>query len=836
MDTNNTDLFELINEWATALPNGHENASKPSSDTFNKLGNDIKQRLNESKQPSSTLENSTYDDTEVVVKKEESVEKVMDHKPPFVFELKSDSSASDQAFECVYDFCMALEAFCRSTSVSSHRLDIEKDWHKLLLTCSSHNYDRFMWIHLTFQSTLRLKLRWKQVVTRLMSKFDVPERRILVEELLSSFRYFPELATIATNSIHMVNSDFRRYADELGDDPAKIINYYVNGMPLSIKQVIESTMQYDETKHFKYTLLDIQQRATVFITTKEDRFIFYSKSAHLAISLEIEKGNSNDCEFHLLAEHSTSNCPDYVIVRYPYMDFTPLIVAASVINDVEMGTSSSSPKLTPKEIPTSTVANSYPVNTPMTEINSITPHGLPSTVEGEDEQMCESGQLTASLPINQTENYIAAKSLKATEGEEQRQMQQPPPKGESMELTQTIPAQKTFVSKDQSPVTDQIKTTVAALQLHTTETHQMEPSGNPPLPHAQDIANAMLRIQAKAQAQMQEQERLQVHTSVPQVKTTQPTESEVPTSINQSPQNIRADSSTTTVNMAGGIPTKLISAPLFNNNNNNSQVPIDPRLQIPIGSRVTQSLSAPSDTLETFAEDAQQRFQFLMAMTIEQRIQSLAKMSHKQKINFYSKLNERQKASLFENVETSKKPSNAVGQIPKGPSAMIDTLERKNPSNEKLPPTVHYPIKTSAGLLVGTDKASSSFYQKSLLPTQQPAAHQIKRSPSHSPRYDRQRRSASPGIPRSKSSSPEETGCYVHGAKSKHSTKDCRKAQLLIQHRPNHGNSADSEGKKRFKSGKKDEPNICIFCGLDFKPGHLAHCKKAPPRKKNRRN
>jgi hypothetical protein len=832
MDANSSDLFELINEWAVALPNCHENSSKPASDTFSKLGNEIKQRLNELNQP--TLGNCEYHDTDqgrnIVVKKEEGTEKEVDLKPPFVFELKSDSTASDQAFECVYDFCTALETFCQSTLASSLRLDIEKDWHKLLLACSSHNYERFMWIHLTFQSTLRLKLRWKQVVTRLMFKFDTPKRRILVEELLSSFRYIPELGTLTTNSIHMVNSDFCRYADEFGDDPAKIINYYVNGMPASIKQVIKSTMQYDEASHFKYTLLDIQQRATVFAMIKEDKFIFYSKSAHLAISLEHEKVNNKDCEFHLLAEHSTSNCPDYVIVKYPYMDFMPLVVTAAMNgNDVTMKSSSSPPKSNAEEVTANTVANSHPVDETKSIVLEPSHYPFPSTSSEDNQQKPVSMQSIASLPVNPTLNVqrsqssvqtpIMTEAPQITERVNQDQVQQAPLKEASLEIMQTITTQKT----SESQVTHHAQSTLTALQLHTTDTPLIQKtgaSGNPPLPHAHDIADAMLRIQALAEAQSEAQS--QVHTSFSQAKAAELTQSLITASVGQSPQRLQATTSTT-VSTAEGVQAKPTSTPLFH-----SQAPTDPRLQILTGARALQSSSAVhTETSKTPAKFTPSKFQLLMTMTPEQRIQSL-----------YPDLNDVQKASLFENLKTGADPSptaasTAIGQIPTGPRALMNPLKRKKPYEESPASTVHHPITTSTGLPVG----SSSYSGRSPSPTPKLPGRQRRRSPSPPSRYDRYQRSASPRSSHSRSPSPEEVGCYIHGVNASHTTKNCRKAQLVIQSRSSYSNLADTEGFRRPKGcSKKDEPNVCIFCGLIFKPGHLGFCKKVPSRKKGRRN
>ncbi|KAI7897473.1 uncharacterized protein BX663DRAFT_409803, partial [Cokeromyces recurvatus] len=119
-----------------------------------------------------------------------------DFNPPFMFELKCDNTSVSSnnnmsPFECVYDFCSSLENFCKSKAAINNRWDIEKDWHKLLLACSSHNYERFMWIHLTFQADKNVKLGWKQVVRRLMTRFDDPQRIISLRSILTNFRYQP---------------------------------------------------------------------------------------------------------------------------------------------------------------------------------------------------------------------------------------------------------------------------------------------------------------------------------------------------------------------------------------------------------------------------------------------------------------------------------------------------------------------------------------------------------------------------------------------------------------------------------------------------------------------
>ncbi|KAG1064610.1 hypothetical protein G6F42_026968 [Rhizopus arrhizus] len=164
-----------------------------------------------------------------------------------------------------------------------------------------------------------MKLTWKQVIRRLMANFDDPKRTLSLERALSRFNFLPEL-----ESIYAANMEFARYADELGDDTKRTVELYLNGMPPAIKEVIESTIAYDESTRFRYSLLDVQQRSATFLTANEGDLIFYSKSAHLAIALEYEKVDTRNCEFHLLADHSTMECPDYTVLRFPYMDFTPL--------------------------------------------------------------------------------------------------------------------------------------------------------------------------------------------------------------------------------------------------------------------------------------------------------------------------------------------------------------------------------------------------------------------------------------------------------------------------------------------------------------------------------
>lgn len=305
---NRQDLFGLLSKWSSLLPSDGEQ-SPSSLENLNNVGKEIHQLC------AQTERNGLHTLMVLPEVKKEAIPET-DFKPSFVFQLTTDDLINPQQaqFDCVFDFCEKLADYCK-TSTTKH-LNIEKDWLKLLLACSSNNYERFMWIHLTFQSTNNLKLDWQQVKKRLMCKFDHPSRPAIVLNLVSSFKYLPEIETI-----ELANERFSKLAAEAQID---VTDAYLLGLPSHIKDVISSTMAFDATTSFHCGLKDVQQRATIFLTANEGDFIFYSKTAHVALRLEHEKVNKKDCEFHLLAEHSTSTCPDYVIVKYPYMEFTSL--------------------------------------------------------------------------------------------------------------------------------------------------------------------------------------------------------------------------------------------------------------------------------------------------------------------------------------------------------------------------------------------------------------------------------------------------------------------------------------------------------------------------------
>ncbi|ORE10058.1 hypothetical protein BCV72DRAFT_200346, partial [Rhizopus microsporus var. microsporus] len=127
--------------------------------------------------------------------------------PTFIFETKHDnthfSPEPHKPFLCVYEFCVALEVFCKSKNI-----DIEKHWARLLLKTTAHNYERFMWIHLHLINQSKLRLSWQQVVQRLMLKYDDPRRTQAVKRALNMFTFDPN---IKPESIDAANRRFTAY-------------------------------------------------------------------------------------------------------------------------------------------------------------------------------------------------------------------------------------------------------------------------------------------------------------------------------------------------------------------------------------------------------------------------------------------------------------------------------------------------------------------------------------------------------------------------------------------------------------------------------------------------
>ncbi|KAI9270825.1 hypothetical protein BY458DRAFT_436205, partial [Sporodiniella umbellata] len=108
--------------------------------------------------------------------------------PMFIFEIQFDgthlSPEPHKPFLCVYEFCVALEMFCKSK-----KLDIEKHWDRLLLKTSAHQVDRFMWIHTHLIHQPAVRLTWEQVVRRLMLQYDDPKRALSIQHSLRDFSF-----------------------------------------------------------------------------------------------------------------------------------------------------------------------------------------------------------------------------------------------------------------------------------------------------------------------------------------------------------------------------------------------------------------------------------------------------------------------------------------------------------------------------------------------------------------------------------------------------------------------------------------------------------------------
>lgn len=345
-------IFDLLNQWSTNLPKNTNEFAESSISTLSQIGNEFKQRYTDLNQtsasPSPKLQHSRPSDKPQEKKKgkntetESNAEKSTENnmivvrtgentndffKPPFAFDLRTDNedeTKTKQTFNCVYDFCLCLEQYCQSEN-----LDIEKAWFKLLTACTTHNYDRYMWIHSTFQHADKYGIGWKQAVRRLMFKYDDPHRTMILESKMDSLRYL--LSVNPGQHIYSVNQDFTRCAEELELDDCMAVGVYLEGLPENIREVIRTTMDFDDSTRFRYKLSDIQQRAAIFISADPGSYIFYSKSAHFVTSLEVEKVSTVSCEFHIIGDHTTTSCPDYTIIKYPCMDFMDSIIIKSLL-------------------------------------------------------------------------------------------------------------------------------------------------------------------------------------------------------------------------------------------------------------------------------------------------------------------------------------------------------------------------------------------------------------------------------------------------------------------------------------------------------------------------
>ncbi|KAI8985217.1 hypothetical protein BDB01DRAFT_722028, partial [Pilobolus umbonatus] len=138
-----------------------------------------------------------------------SKEEILTTNPPFIFELRSDKvhlNGTHEPFSCVYDFCRSLENFCTKFDI-----DIELGWKNLLVNCSSHNSDRLTWIYLNLERYVQ-QLSWKQVMRRLMHRFDNPDRVKLLKTALQQYRYDPH---DTSKTVDCFNRNFYLCIDEL---------------------------------------------------------------------------------------------------------------------------------------------------------------------------------------------------------------------------------------------------------------------------------------------------------------------------------------------------------------------------------------------------------------------------------------------------------------------------------------------------------------------------------------------------------------------------------------------------------------------------------------------
>lgn len=858
-EKNPAEIFKLFDKWAESLPKDGEELRSGAS--FSRIGSEIKQHCStledQGSDNNTTADITTVDKGDAIVKDEVVNTQKEELKPNFLFELKHDNTNESTAdntspFECVYDFCLALEKFCKSKSTPENQLDIDEDWKKLLFTCSSHNPDRIMWIHLTFQSSHKLKLSWKQVVRRLMANFDDPKRNPSLESALSKFRFLPEL-----ESIYVANLEFARYANELGDDTKRIVELYLNGMPPTIKEVLKSTIAFDESTHFRFSLLDVQQRAAVFLTANEDDLIFYSKSAHLAIALEYEKVDTKNCEFHLLADHSTIECPDYKVLKFPYMDFTTLTFTSTS---------------------TTAATSAQPVET-------IATTGLQNIIT-------DTGTRAEQPPLQVKAEIITAKEVQLPNKEANEPILEEMDSSQNTEQTKnplvlqnpvvTAPS-NTNTQQSSNPVIQQVPNLFAnAGQIKDPVIQERRLA--PDVPSNINTTPPQLKLQT---SNVLSSNNLANNQKQPQIETTHQTKYDL-TSNSQKPNHEVASTPANILQPNSAAqnprPKALTSLAPAINPNVLQQKPADTAK-----ASITALNTAP---ISKYADEALQILDKVAPAQPASRTEE--KVTNQAKINAIT-----QPAISYNSLMTKEKLSS---EIPTGPAADREKdanlkkalanlqhlpVQQKNASNIAVPmqqkPTnalnankpqaikIHVPsninqmsaannrplVSSNVNKLKGR---SSSPIRNPSLPLHQSRPRSksprrsyngtISRSRSRSPSADRhyhrsqspprRRHHLAPGSPSRRSESPE-TGCYIHGIGANHTTKDCRQAQLVIQPRKLKLDQRDPPPPNTLRGSKRGlksngEPNICIFCGLIFKPGHLGYCTKVVPRKKTRRN
>ncbi|KAL9539265.1 hypothetical protein MBANPS3_010367 [Mucor bainieri] len=937
-EKNPTEVFKLFDKWAELLPK--EGDQMHSGASFSRIGSEIKQHV-------SSMENKKEDKADqgmMTVKPEVVNAPKEDLKPNFLFELKRDGTnkSTEQQlspFECVYDFCLALEKFCKSKSTAENRLDIDEDWKKLLFTCCSHNTERVMWIHLTFQTSIKMKLTWKQVVRRLMANFDDPKRILSLEAALSKFNFMPEL-----ESIYAANMEFARYADELGNDTKKTVELYLNGMPPAIKEVLESTIAYDESTHFRYSLLDIQQRSATFLTASEGDLIFYSKSAHLALALEYEKVDTKNCEFHLLADHSTIECPDYTVLRFPYMDFTPLTVGLKPAGSSIQDTTQPMEDVTMEP---SSEATTEPVNASPVDVESKAPDGKlaqqatrdmveprpAETTEAPAETVTALKENTAppavglvtaattkattnttpttattasATPTTTTttvrdtvapRNIAALGALANTERpkDPRNQQKQPAPvTAVNTSATQSLvkpqptsnvapvetPADIQKTPAETDPIADKKQRARADLEkasaivMSKIESSPMSPTSKArALAKQKETIDKMLanheRLDLSGIASAPQQKQKHVKPNAPPVETPEesaagiaaqkkdlPTKDKDAQSVPSQPEQAATATATAATATAAATPRPF-----------NAQLPPRPPTATtkvtPVSepkqteqaktSVVGQAIATPSNVP---ANDALPKIPTGPAADKEKELTGNQAVSSHEKILSTTLALAQKKAAVSPKPQAIKisVPSNSTqAAAPQANPPSTTTTTTTTTSQQPAPVRPAAPAWKNKYQPSAPPRRSRS---RSRSPTRRSyKRHNRSRSRSYSRSRSRSRsrssdrsyyRSKSPprrrrrlstDSPPRRSDSPE-TGCYIHGIGANHSTKDCRQAQLVIQPRKLKLDRQPSPPpiKRAYvnKNGYKSngEPNICIFCGLIFKPGHLQFCTKVIHRKK----
>jgi hypothetical protein len=684
-----------------------------------------------------------------------------------------------------------------------------------------------------------------------MANFDDPKRNISLESTLSKFRFLPEL-----ESIYAANSAFARYADELGDDTKRITELYLNGMPPTIKEVLQSTIAYDESTHFRFSLLDVQQRAAVFLTANEGDLIFYAKSAHLAIALEYEKVDTKNCEFHLLADHSTIECPDYAVLRFPYMDFTLLTSTSTtsatsaqpIETTIKTGTQNiitetkTQVEQPPFQVKAETITtkkvqlpNKEASEPKLNETNSSQ-----NTEQAKNPLALHNPVVTAPLNTNtqqisntivqQVPNYSAnAGQIKDPIVQERRFSTDVPsntgttPSQLKSQTNNVLSSNKLadIQKQPQIEITYQIKSHLTSRsqkanhEIASTSANMSQPNSA-----VQNAGSKVLTFLAPA-----------TNPNVLQQKTADTVKTST-TILGATPSSKPADETLQTLNKV--IPAQPASTLEEKGIN---QAKINAIAQSAISSNsLPEKEKLPSEIPTGPAVDREKNANLKIALANFQHVPLQQK-------SVYNIAAPTQNKST--NVLNTNKPQAIKINVPSNTNQTLTVNSRPliSPSASKLKNRLSSPIRNPSSSSSRRSRSRSKSPRRSYTRAR---SRSRSRSPSTDRHYHRsqspprRRRHLAPDSPSHRSESAE-TGCYIHGIGASHTTKDCRQAQLVIHPRKlklDQQNSITPIASRGNTKGLKSngEPNVCIFCGLIFKTGHLGYCTKVTSRKKPRRN